>query len=120
MPAPDYTNMNSQQPNPQAARILAANAIPWSPETDLASLALLRHVLEAGELETPTITEPLLLVAKLHARPQEMMRLLTETDLGEPFATEMELDNDPAQAASQLLEQIVESLQARTPTALIL
>jgi hypothetical protein len=120
MHAPDYTEMNSQEPNPQAARILAANAIPWSPQTDLASLALIRHVLEAGELRTPTISEPLLLVAKLHARPQEAMRLLTESDLGEPFATPLDLDDSPTEAAAQLLEEIVASLQAQSPTPLLL
>ena len=109
----DYTTLNNLDPNPQAARILAAHAIPWSPQTDLASLALIRYVLEAGELQTPTILEPLLLVAKLSCRPQEAMRLLMETDLGEPFATEIELENDPAQAAAQLLEEIVASLQAQ-------
>ena len=118
MHAPDYTEMNSQEPNPQAARILAANAIPWSPQTDLASLALIRHVLEAGEVRTPTILEPLLLVAKLAARPEEAMRLMSEAEPGETF--EIELDEDPAEAAAQLLEEIMASLQAQSPTPLLL
>jgi hypothetical protein len=117
MPAPDYIEMNNQEPNPQAARILAAHAIPWSPQTDLASLALIRHVLEAGELRTPTILEPLLLVAKLAARPQEAMRLMTESEPGVTF--EIELDDDPADAAAQVLEEILASLQALSPPPLL-
>jgi hypothetical protein len=113
MPAPSYIAMNNREPNLQAARILAAHRIPWSPRSQLASLALIRHALEGGEIEAPTIAEPLLLLAKLSARPEEAMRLMTETDLGEPF--EIVLDEDPAQAAAQLLEEILASLRALSP-----
>jgi len=113
MTAPDYTAMNNREPNLQAAKILAANRIPWTPQDDLASLALIRHALENGDIEAPTISEPLLLLAKLSARPEEAMRLMTETDLGEPF--EFEVDEDPVQAAAQIMEVIVASIRALTP-----
>ena len=117
MPAADYIAMNNREPNLQAARILAANGIHWTPQDDLASLALIRHALEAGEVQTPTILEPLLLVAKLAYCPEEAMRLMTEAAPGETF--EIELDEDPAQAAAQLLEEILASIRALSPTALL-
>jgi len=117
MLAPNYAELNSREPNVQAAQILAANAIPWAPRDDLASLALIRHALQSGDIEAPTIGEPLLLLAKLSARPEEAMCLMTETDLGEPF--EIVLDREPAQAAAQLLEEIVASLRALSPMPLL-
>lgn len=117
MPAADYIAMNNREPNLQAARILAAHQIPWSRRSQLASLALIRHALEAGDIEAPTISEPLLLLAKLSYRPEEAMRLMTTTDLGEPF--EIELDDDPAEAAAQLLQEILASITALAPTALL-
>jgi hypothetical protein len=117
MPAADYIAMNNREPNLQAARILAAHQIPWSRQYELASLTLIGHALEAGEVRTPTILEPLLLVAKLAARPEEAMRLMTTTDLGEPF--EIALDDDPGEAAAQLLEEILASIRALSPTALL-
>jgi hypothetical protein len=86
----------------------------WSPEQEVAALALLRQALEKGALETPTIEEPMLLLARLEADPQEAMRLLTESAPGETF--EIDLDPDPDQAAAQLLEEIVASLRAQTAT----
>jgi hypothetical protein len=42
---------------------------------------------------------------------------MTETDLGEPF--EIVLDQEPEQAAAQLLEEIVASLRALSPMPLL-
>ena len=110
----DTARLNSQPLNRQAADILSCNRMPWSPEQEVAALALLRHALEKGALETPTIEEPMLLLARLEADPQEAMRLLTESAPGETF--EIDLDPDPDQAAAQLLEEIVASLRAQTAT----
>jgi hypothetical protein len=114
MPAPNYTELNMHEPNRQASRILSAHRIPWSPASELASLALIRHALENGDLETPTIPEPLLLVAKLAADPEQTMRLLTESAPGETY--EIEMDEDPVEAAAQLLEEILASIRSRSPT----
>jgi hypothetical protein len=110
----DTARLNSQPLNQQAADILSRNRMPWSPEQEVAALALLRQALEKGALETPTIEEPMLLLARLEADPQEAMRLLTESAPGETF--EIDLDPDPDQAAAQLLEEIVASLRAQTAT----
>ena len=100
-----YATLNSHRLNQRSAEILSANKIPWSPRIELASVALIRHALEANALEMPTIDEPNLLLARLHAQPQEAMRGMTATDLGEPF--EIDLDDDPIQAAAQLLDEII-------------
>jgi hypothetical protein len=117
MPAADYIAMNNREPNLQAARILAAHQIPWSRRSELASLVLILRSLEAGEIEAPTIAEPSLLLAKLAYRPEEAMRLMTEAAPGETF--EIELDEDPAQAAAQILQEILASITALAPTALL-
>lgn len=110
----DYATLNSQPLNQQAAAILAGNRMAWSPAREVAALALLRQALEKGALETPTIAEPMLLLARLEADPEEAMRLLTESAPGETYA--IDLDPDPDQAAAQLLEEIVASLRAQSAT----
>lgn len=110
----DYATLNSQPLNQQAADILSRHQIPWSPAQEVAALALLRHALHKGALETPTIEEPMLLMARLEASPEEAMRLLTESAPGEVY--EITLDPDPDQAAAQLLEEIVASLRAQSAT----
>ena len=110
----DTARLNSQPLNQQAADILTRGQIPWNPEQEIAALALLRHALEKGALETPTIEEPMLLLARLEANPEEAMRLLTESAPGETY--EIDLDPDPDQAAAQLLEEIVASLRAQSAT----
>ena len=87
----DYATLNSQPLNRQAADILSRHKIPWSPAQEIAALALLRQALEKGALETPTIEEPMLLMARLEANPEEAMRLLTESAPGEVY----EIDAGP-------------------------
>ena len=117
MNALDYDRLQqlNQHPlNQRSAEILTANTIRWISMTELASLALIRHALEIGALDCRrAIQEPELLLTKLQARPEEAMRLMTESELGEPF--EIDLDDDPTQAAAQLLEEIVASLRAVLP-----
>jgi len=110
----DTARLNSLPLNQQAADILSRHKIPWSPAQEVAALALLRQALEKGALETPAIEEPMLLLERLEADPQEAMRLLTESAPGETF--EIDLDPDPDQAAAQLLEEIVASLRAQSAT----
>jgi hypothetical protein len=110
----DYARLNSLSLNQQAADILAHSRMPWNPEQEIAALALLRHALQRGALETPTIEEPMLLMARLEANPEEAMRLLTESAPGETY--EINLETDPDQAAAQLLEEIVASLRAQSET----
>jgi len=114
MTGPDFETLNSQSLNRQAADILSNNRMPWTPAQEVAALALLRHALQKGTLETPTIAEPMLLLARLEADPEEAMRLLTESAPGETYP--IDLDPDPDQAAAQLLEEIVASLRAQTAT----
>ena len=114
MTGPDFETLNSQSLNRQAADILSNNRMPWTPAQEVAALALLRHALQKGTLETPTIAEPMLLLARLEADPEEAMRLLTESAPGETYL--IDLDPDPDQAAAQLLEEIVASLRAQTAT----
>ena len=113
MTAPDYATLNSQPLNRQAAEILSRHRIPWTPGQEVAVLALVRHALQRDVLQTPTIEEPELLLARLEADPGEAMRLLTESAPGEIYA--IDLDRDPDQAAAQLLEEILASLQAQSP-----
>ena len=110
----DYVTLNSQPLNQQAADILSRGRMPWNPDQEVAALALVRHALHTGVLETPTIEEPMLLMARLEANPEEAMRLLTESAPGETY--EIDLDPDPDQAAAQLLEEIVASLRAQSAT----
>ena len=110
----DTAMLNSQPLNQQAANILLRKRMPWNPAQEVAALALLRHALQKGTLETPTIEEPMLLLARLEANPEEAMRLLTESAPGETYP--IDLDPDPDQAAAQLLEEIVASLRAQTAT----
>lgn len=110
----DYATLNGQPLNRQAADILSRHKIPWTPAREVAALALLRQALDKGALETPTIEEPMLLLARLEANPEEAMRLLTESAPGEVY--EIALDPDPDQAAAQLLEEIVASLRAQSAT----
>jgi hypothetical protein len=113
MIAPDYATLNSQPLNRQAAEILSHHRISWTPGQEVAALALVRHALQRGVLQTPTIEEPMLLLVRLEADPAETMRLLTESAPGEVYT--IDLDRDPDQAAAQLLEEILASLRAQSP-----
>jgi hypothetical protein len=113
MTAHDYATLNSQPLNRQIADILSHHRIPWTPGQEVAALALVRYALQRGVLQTPTIEEPMLLLARLEADPGETMRLLTESAPGEVYA--IDLDRDPDQAAAQLLEEILASLRAQSP-----
>jgi hypothetical protein len=113
MTVPNYATLNAQLLNQRAAEILSHHRIPWTPGQEVAALALVRHALQRGVLQTPTIEEPMLLLARLEADPGEAMRLLTESAPGEIYA--IELDRDPDQAAAQLLEEILASLRAQSP-----
>ena len=110
----DYAMLNSQPLNQQAADILSRSQMLWNPDQEVAALALLRHALQKDTLETPTIEEPMLLMVRLEAAPEEAMRLLTESAPGETY--EIDLEPDPDQAAAQLLEEIVASLRAQSAT----
>jgi hypothetical protein len=114
MTGPDFETLNSHALNQQATDILSRNRMPWNPDQEVAALALLRHALQKDVLETPTIEEPMLLLARLEADPAEAMRLLTESAPGETYP--IDLEPDPDQAAAQLLEEIVASLRAQTAT----
>jgi hypothetical protein len=113
MTAPDSATLNSQPLNRQVADILTRHGIPWTPGQEVAALALVRHALQGGLLQTPTVEEPMLLLARLEADPGEAMRLLTESAPGEVY--EIDLDQEPDQAAAQLLEEILASLRAQSP-----
>jgi hypothetical protein len=117
MNALNVQELNMLEPNTQARAILSKHQIPWSPRSELASLALIRHALTQGSLATPTIPEPELLLAKLAANPAQAMRLLTESAPGETF--EIHLEDDPTEAASQLLEEIIASIRSLSPTPLL-
>jgi len=100
--------------NQQAAQILRRYDIPFNPATELASLALIRVALERGLLETPTIPEPLLLIAQLSRHPDQAMEWLTQSEPGMTF--EIDLPPSLEGAAATLLEEIVASQRAATPT----
>ena len=103
--------LNRHSLNQRAAEILTANKLRWTPSFELASLALIRHALDRGVLDCRrAIDEPAWLLATLQARPEQAMCLMTETDLGEPF--EIDLDDDPDEAARQILEEIIASIRA--------
>lgn len=104
--------------NQQAAQILRRYDIPFNPATELASLALIRVALERGLLETPTIPEPLRLIAHLSRHPDQAMAWLTQAEPAtDPAMTfEIELPPSLAEAAATLLEEIVASQRAATPT----
>lgn len=115
MPVQDY----QQHPlNQQAAQILRRYDIPFHPATELASLALIRVALERGLLETRTIPEPLRLIAHLSRHPDQAMAWLTQAEPAtDPAMTfEIELPPSLAEAAATLLEEIVASQRAATPT----
>src|SRR5574343_586181 len=110
-------NIFNQHPiNRQAAQILRQYQIPFNPETELAALALVRTALERNLLETGPIPEPLLLIAKLAAQPKIAMSLMTESEPGVEF--EIELSETLEEAAAEILEELVASLQATVPKAL--
>lgn len=109
-------NTCNQDPlNQQAATILTKYGIPYDPKTELAALVLIREALERNLLETPTIPEPLLLIAKLSANPSLAMRLMTESGPGETF--EIALPENLEEAAAAILEELVASLRAQTEPA---
>jgi len=108
--------------NQQAAQILRRYDIPFHPATELASLALIRVALERGLLETRTIPEPLRLIAHLSRHPDQAMEWLTQAEPATDPATdpamtfEIELPPSLEGAAATLLEEIVASQRAATPT----
>lgn len=105
---------NTHSLNRQSAAILDRAGIPFDPRQELASLALIRFALANKLLQTaPAIQEPDLLLEKLAANPDQAMGLMTESEPGQPF--QMTLDQSPAEAAAQLLEEILASLKALPP-----
>ena len=104
-----YATLNRHRHNQRAAGILTRPHFRWSPMTELAGLALIRHTLERGVLDCHrAIAEPEPLLARLEANPEQAMRLMTENALGDPF----EIDDDPDEAARQILEEIIASIRA--------
>ena len=111
------SEFNQTSLNQQSKQILDQNQIPFNPETELAALVLVRTALERNLLETGPIQEPLLLIAKLAARPQLAMGLMTESEPGMEF--ELILSETLAEAAAEILEEIVASLKATVPEVLL-
>jgi hypothetical protein len=107
---------NSDPLNQQAATILMKYGIPFDPRTELAALVLIREALDRNLLETPTIPEPMLLIAKLSANPSLAMMLMTESEPGVTFETT--LPETLEEAAATILEELVASLMAQTEVAL--
>jgi|APLak6261665176_1056049.scaffolds.fasta_scaffold44327_1 hypothetical protein len=108
---------NADPLNQQAATILTQYRIPFDPSRELAALVLIREALERNLLETPTIPEPLLLIAKLSANPSLAMSLMTESEPGVTF--EITLPESLEEAAAAILEELVASLKAQEPAALL-
>ena len=107
---------NKNPLNQQATRILSQYKIPFDPNQELATLVLIREALERKLLETPTIPEPLLLIAKLAANPSLAMSLMTESEPGVTF--EITLPENLEGAAATILEELVASLKAQEPALL--
>ena len=59
MTVPNYATLNAQLLNQRAAEIRSHHRIPWTPGQEVAALALVRHALQRGVLQTPTIEEPM-------------------------------------------------------------
>ncbi len=110
--------LNQKPPNQQAARILEQYRIQFDQETELAALVLIRTALEMNLLETKTLEEPLLLMAKLSANPTLAMSLMTESEPGMEFKIDLTGTETLEEAAAAILEEIVASLKAM-PTALL-
>ncbi len=108
----NVSKFNEEALNQQSMKILTQYQIPFNPSTELASLALIREALERGLLGTGKIHEPLLLIAKLSANPELAMSLMTESEPGVEF--EMELSETLEEAAAQILEEIVASIEGAT------
>ena len=66
MTANRYEFHNLTSLNQQAAAILKDYRIPFAPKDELAALVLVRSAIERGQIEIPTLPEPLLLIAKTH------------------------------------------------------
>jgi hypothetical protein len=107
--------LNLHPLNFQCKRILEASSISCDPTHELASMVLLREALALNLLETPSLHEPGLLIAKLETDPQLAMKLMTEAEEGMEFR--LELTPTLAEAAAEILEEIHASLMAR-PEAL--
>lgn len=113
MTANRYAFHNLTSLNQQAAAILKDSRIPFAPTDELAALVLVRSAIERGQIEIPTLPEPLLLIAKLQADPDLAMSLMTESEPGVSF--EIMLPPTIEEAAATILEELVASLTARTP-----
>jgi len=102
---------NAHNLNQQSAALLRAARIPFDPNHELASLALIRYALAKNLLETsPALQEPDLLLEKLAAHPDQAMALMTESEPGVEFP--LTLEPSLPEAAAQLLEEILASLKA--------
>ena len=108
---------NADPLNQQAATILMKYGIPFDPKTELAALVLIREALDLNLVETLTIPEPLLLIAKLSANPSLAMMLMTESEPGVTF--QIDLPETLEEAAAAILEELVASLRAQTEPALL-
>ncbi len=106
---------NEHPLNQQAAAILAKHAIPFDPSQELAALALIREALDRSLLETATIPEPFLLLAKLSANPSMAMSLMTESEPGMPI--EIVLPESLEEAAATILEELIATLMAQQPAS---
>ena len=106
----NVSTYNEASINQQSMKILRQSRIVYNPATELTALVLIREALERNLLDTGEIQEPLLLIAKLEANPELAMSLMTESEPGVEF--QMELSETLAEAAAQILEEIVASAKA--------
>lgn len=103
-------SLNAESLNQQAAALLSRSGIAYNPQNELAALVLIREALEQNLLEVEALPEPNLLLAKLAANPAWAMTLMTESEPGVKFT--MTLADSLPEAAAQILEEIIASLEA--------
>ena len=102
---------NQHNLNSQAKQLLDQNNIPCDLTMELAAVTLMRVAIQSNLLSTPTLPEPELLIAKLAANPILAMELMTESEPG--MEIQITLSPTLAEAAAEILEEVVASLQAK-------
>lgn len=114
----NVSQFNQSPLNQQSIKILTQNQIPFNQESELAALVLVREVIESNLLETETLEEPLLLIAKLAALPELAMSLMTESEPGVNYEVDLSESESLEEAGAMILEEIVASLKATVPPLL--
>ena len=103
-----FTALNLSPINKKAMELLRKVGRVSSPQTGLAVTHLMLWGLENG-LRVRGLDDPEMLI--LNLAPNRVMKLLTETDSGDTL--NLTLPNDPEEAASLLLEELMASLRAQ-------